>query len=95
MPEIRLGKITAPDFVAGFETDGRVIKAAPIIKYMIGWPDQRVRDYVSGKGWKVTRVTTRLEKAEREPLVQAVIKAFHGATIVDVRDPKDSLLGTG
>jgi hypothetical protein len=32
---------------------GRVIRAAPIVKYMLDWTEKRVRDYCASKGWKV------------------------------------------
>ena len=46
-----LVRIVAPDFVAGFETDGTVRRAAPIISYMLGWPNVKVREHVKAKGW--------------------------------------------
>jgi hypothetical protein len=48
---MRLVRIVAPHFVAGLETDGVVRRAAPIIRYMIGWTDDGVRDYVARRGW--------------------------------------------
>ena len=49
-----LVRIVAPHFVAGLETDGTVQRAAPIIKYMVGWTDDHVRAYVKEKGWKAS-----------------------------------------
>ena len=49
-----LVRIVAPHFVAGLETDGIVRRAAPIIAYMVGWPDDRVREYVKAQGWKAS-----------------------------------------
>lgn len=46
-----LVRIVAPHFVAGLVTDGHVRRAAPILRYMIGWPDDRVRRYCVAKGW--------------------------------------------
>jgi len=46
-----LVRVIAPHFVAGFETDGIVRRAAPIIKYMIGWTDAYARHYIKQKGW--------------------------------------------
>lgn len=53
---MKLVRIVAKHFVAGLETDGNVRRAAPIIKYMIGWSDDRVRDYVKAQGWKASIV---------------------------------------
>ena len=50
----RLVRVVAPHFVAGFETDGRVRRAAPILKYMIGWSDEQARNYMARKGWKAS-----------------------------------------
>ena len=50
----RLVTIDAPHFCASFVTDGVVQRAAPIIKYMIGWSDVQVRAYVAKKRWKAT-----------------------------------------
>ncbi len=53
-----LVRIVAPHFVAGFETDGVVRRAAPIIRYMLGWSDARARSYIASKGWKASRIDT-------------------------------------
>jgi hypothetical protein len=51
-----LGRIVAPHFVAGIECrDGRVVWAAPIVRYMIGWSEDHVRAYVAKRGWSATR----------------------------------------
>lgn len=48
----QLIQITAKHFCAGLiVTDGVVTFAAPIIKYMIDWRIERVRDYCKFKGW--------------------------------------------
>ena len=46
-----LVRVVAPHFVAGFETDGNVRRAAPIIKYMVGWTEAYARHYIKQKGW--------------------------------------------
>ena len=49
-----LAQITAPHFVAGIVLDdGTVTTAAPIVKYMIGWNRDRVRDYCHQKAWHI------------------------------------------
>lgn len=53
---MRLVRIVAPHFVAGFETDGVVRRAAPILAYMVGWTDERARSYIAKKGWKASLV---------------------------------------
>lgn len=55
----RLVRFVAPHFVAGFVTNGRVTRAAPIIKYIVGWPDDRVREYCRRKGWSAKVVDLR------------------------------------
>lgn len=47
-------QLTAPTFCAGLVLNGTiVIRAAPIIAYMIGWQAARVRLYVERRGWKL------------------------------------------
>ncbi len=53
-PSLALVRVVAPHFVAGFETDGIVRRAAPIIKYMEGWDNDRAREYMAKKGWKAS-----------------------------------------
>lgn len=53
---MRLVRVVAPHFVAGFETDGVVRRAAPIIKYMLGWSNERARAYITSKGWTASWV---------------------------------------
>ena len=52
-------QIKAPHFVAGLilHPDKRhVVKAAPIIKYMIGWTARQVWDYSKEKNWECYQV---------------------------------------
>jgi hypothetical protein len=46
--------IDAPHFNAGVIVKGKVTKAAPILRYMMGWPESKVRAYAAKKGWSVT-----------------------------------------
>lgn len=47
-----LVRITAPHFVAGVvAVDGRVVRAAPILRYMSGWDGARLAEYARRKGW--------------------------------------------
>lgn len=47
-----LVRITAPHLVAGLQArDGRVVRAAPILRYMLGWDGSRLADYCERKGW--------------------------------------------
>lgn len=54
---MRLVRVVAPHFVAGFETDGVVRRAAPILRYLIGWSDDRTRRYIVGKGWRASVIS--------------------------------------
>ena len=46
-------RIVAPHFVAGLEHNTRVAKrCAPIIKYMLGWRLQQIREYCRTKHWQ-------------------------------------------
>jgi len=58
-----LACIDAPDFIAGLVLwNDRVVEAANIVKYMRGWPRDRVREYCARKRWTVTVI----ERRERE-----------------------------
>lgn len=55
--EISVIRITAPHFVAGVVPhNGRVVNAAPILRYMIHWDGKRVAAYCKAKGWTWERV---------------------------------------
>lgn len=47
--------IDAPYFCASgvFDENSSVIRAAPIIKYMIGWTSNKVLKYCEDKKWKL------------------------------------------
>lgn len=50
-----LVRIVAPHFVAGVDAeDGRVVRAAPILRYMLDWDGVRVAGYCAQKGWAWT-----------------------------------------
>jgi hypothetical protein len=55
--KLKLVRVVAPHFVAGFETDGVVRRAAPIIKYLVGKSDDEVRAYIKRKRWVASVVT--------------------------------------
>lgn len=59
---MKLVRVVAPHFVAGFDTDGTVREAAPILKYMIGWSDEKARNYIKRKGWTASIVTSAATK---------------------------------
>lgn len=49
---MKLVRVVAPHFVAGFESDGsRVVLAAPILKYLVGKSEAYARHYIKQKGW--------------------------------------------
>ena len=56
---MKLVRVVAPHFVAGFETDGVVRRAAPIIKYLVGKTDDQARAYIKRKGWKANIIRSR------------------------------------
>lgn len=46
-------RILAPHFVAAVIVDNDVVvRVAPIVKYMLGWSADEVREYARLKGWK-------------------------------------------
>lgn len=51
-----LVRITAPHFIAGIVAkDGIVVRAAPILKYMMGWTGKQVAEYTTKNGWSWER----------------------------------------
>lgn len=51
-------RIVAPHFVAGLLVDnGRVVVAAPILRYMIGWTGRQVGAYCAQKRWTWERLS--------------------------------------
>ena len=50
-------QIIAPHFVAGIATrNDIVVRTPPILRYMAGWPMNKVMDYVAHKEWKIIDV---------------------------------------
>lgn len=56
---MQLIRVVAPHFVAGFETDGIVRRAAPILrKHLIGKTDDEARKIIAQRGWRASVVKT-------------------------------------
>lgn len=53
---MKLVRVVAPHFVAGFETDGTVRRTAPILKQLRGLSDEAAREYIARKGWRASVV---------------------------------------
>jgi hypothetical protein len=53
---VKLVRVVAPHFVAGFETDGVVRRAAPILKRLIGESDATARRVIAHFKWKASVV---------------------------------------
>lgn len=51
-------RISSNYFVAGIDVGklGRIMKAAPILKYMIGWTVPEVQAYCKHKRWKLEMI---------------------------------------
>ncbi|MGY2919469.1 hypothetical protein [Bradyrhizobium sp. USDA 3262] len=56
-------RVVAPHFVASFESDGVVRRAAPIIKYLVGKSDDQARQYIKSKGWKASIIPCSSQSA--------------------------------
>ena len=57
-------QINAPHFCAGVETRGeKIIRTAPILKYMRGWKAERMIDYCREKGWTVVELGNKKKLA--------------------------------
>jgi len=57
---VKLVRVVAPHFVAGFESDGTVRRTAPILKTLRGWTDNRARNYLARKGWRASVVPEQI-----------------------------------
>ncbi|MGY8677276.1 hypothetical protein Q2941_05590 [Bradyrhizobium sp. UFLA05-153] len=55
-PDLALIRVVGPDFAAGYETDGTVRRAAPILKALVGMSDDEARAYIKDKGWQASVV---------------------------------------
>jgi hypothetical protein len=62
-----LVRVVAPHFVAGFETDGTVRRAAPIIKYLVGKTNDQARAYITSKRWIASVVGPRHPVGSQQP----------------------------
>ena len=53
----QLLSIDAPHFCCGLVlVDDRAIRAAPIVRYMVGWPRSRIEQYCRARNWRVELV---------------------------------------
>jgi hypothetical protein len=53
-----LVRVVALHFVASFETDGVVRRAAPILKALVEMTDDEAREHIKAKGWTATIVAS-------------------------------------
>jgi hypothetical protein len=58
---VRLVRVVAKHFVAGFETDGTVRRAAPILKRLVGESDETARRVIEHFGWKASVIDDTCE----------------------------------
>lgn len=63
---LQLVRVVAPHFVAGFETDGVVRRAAPILRYLVGKTNDEARAYIARKGWRASIVPPIHPASEKE-----------------------------
>lgn len=54
---MELIRLVSHFFVAGvIATDGRVVQAAPIVKYSVGWTTHQLYAYAMKRGWSMELV---------------------------------------
>ncbi len=64
---MRLVRVVAPHFVAGFETDGVVRRAAPILRRsLLGKTDEEARAVIAAKRWKASLLPHTQDKPRSE-----------------------------
>lgn len=55
-----LVRVSAPHFVAGIVVeDERVVRAAPILRWSIGWHRDALRNYFRKKGWTASVIESK------------------------------------
>lgn len=55
-------QITSPYFCAGIVLrNGFVVRAAPILQYMLGWTGERALVYARHRGWRVNSADERVD----------------------------------
>lgn len=54
---LRLVRVVGDNFVAGFETDGKIRRAAPILKSLLNKTDAEARAIIAQNGWRAAIVT--------------------------------------
>jgi hypothetical protein len=51
---VKIFRITADHFCAGVKLeDDEVVLTAPILRYMKGWDESKIRGYCKEKGWQI------------------------------------------
>lgn len=64
-PEV-LVHVDAPHFSAGVILHGdRVVRAAPILKWSMGWSRERLSAYCKRKGWRAFTLAARAARSAR------------------------------
>ena len=68
-----LVQITAKHFTAGLVVaGGKVRKAAPILRYMVGWSEGRALSYAAYRGWR----WRRLNGSVKWEVIDSRLKAY-------------------
>jgi hypothetical protein len=50
-------QVSAPGFTAGLVVEGdKVVSAAPILRYMVGWTNARAVTYCLGRSWVIHKI---------------------------------------
>lgn len=71
-------RIQSSYFVAGIEVGAG--RAAPIVRYMVGWDIQRIQAYCARKGWRVEMVDAGGVETSGSADQQKRLGEFNGAT---------------
>ena len=81
--------IDAPHFNAAVALrDFTVVRAAPILRYMVGWNVKRVVDYCHQKGWSSAMKLKEAAESNRLKLVEQLYDEWKGyyCVLILVRD---------
>ena len=61
-------RVVGPNFTVGLVVqDGRVTRAGPILKYVVGWSTERVVALANRRGWKIEQREATSTCASTDP----------------------------
>jgi hypothetical protein len=70
-------RVLGPNFTVGLVVqDGRVTRAGPILKYVVGWSTERVVALARRRGWTITQQPEAGTCASSDPTTSRAPRSF-------------------